>query len=234
MFTYYEALEFLGKREKRKIKPGLERIERILQNLDNPHKDKKIIHIAGTKGKGSTSTFISNLLISHKFKVGLYTSPHLQSFRERISINKKLIESKYFGEMVYRIKEIYEKDAYFNTIGEPSMFEILTSLAFKYFDDKKVDFIILETGLGGRFDATNIISDPIVTVITKIDYDHMDILGNTLKEIAFEKAGIIKKERPLVLSKQEKEVLDVILQRANEMYSKVYIEGVDFNTQDIH
>ena len=234
MFTYYEALEFLGKREKRKIKPGLERIERILQNLDNPHKDKKIIHIAGTKGKGSTSTFISNLLISHKFKVGLYTSPHLQSFRERISINKKLIESKYFGEMVYRIKEIYEKDAYFNKIGEPSMFEILTSLAFKYFDDKKVDFIILETGLGGRFDATNIISDPIVTVITKIDYDHMDILGNTLKEIAFEKAGIIKKERPLVLSKQEKEVLDVILQRANEMYSKVYVEGVDFNTQDIH
>jgi len=115
MFTYYEALEFLGKREKRKIKPGLERIERILQNLDNPHKDKKIIHIAGTKGKGSTSTFISNLLISHKFKVGLYTSPHLQSFRERISINKKLIESRYFGEMVYRIKEIYEKDAYFNT-----------------------------------------------------------------------------------------------------------------------
>ncbi|MGQ9845663.1 MAG: bifunctional folylpolyglutamate synthase/dihydrofolate synthase, partial [Caldisericia bacterium] len=233
MFTYYDALEFLGKREKRKIKPGLERIERILKNLDNPQNNKNIIHIAGTKGKGSTSIFITNLLISHGFKVGLYTSPHLQSFRERISINKKFIESKIFGELVYKIKEIYEKDTYFNEIGEPTTFEILTSLALKYFNDEKVDFIVLETGLGGRFDATNIISNPIVTVITKIDYDHMDILGNTLKEIALEKAGIIKKDKPVVLSKQEDEVLEVIFTKAKELYSKVYLEGVDFISEDI-
>lgn len=233
MFSYYNALEFLGKREKRKIKPGLERIERILKNLDNPQNNKNIIHIAGTKGKGSTSTFITNLLISHGFKVGLYTSPHLQSFRERISINKKFIESKIFGELVYKIKEIYENDNYFNKIGEPTMFEILTSLSLKYFNDEKVDFIVLETGLGGRFDATNIISNPIVTVITKIDYDHMNILGNTLKEIAFEKSGIIKKNRPLVLSKQENEVLEIIYTKAEELNSKVYLEGVDFFIEDI-
>lgn len=233
MFTYYDALEFLGKREKRKIKPGLERIERILKNLNNPQNNKNIIHIAGTKGKGSTSIFITNLLISHGFKVGLYTSPHLQSFRERISINKKFIESKIFGELVYKIKDIYEKDNYFNEIGEPTIFEILTSLALKYFNDEKVDFIVLETGLGGRLDATNIISNPIVTVITKIDYDHMDILGNTLKEIAFEKAGIIKKDKPLVLSKQEDEVLEVIYKKAKELNSKVYLEGVDFIYEDI-
>lgn len=234
MFTYFDALEFLGKRERRKIKPGLERIDRILKNLDNPHENKKIIHIAGTKGKGSTSIFITNLLISHGFKVGLYTSPHLQSFRERISINKKFIESKIFGEMVYKIKEIYEKDTYFNEIGEPTIFEILTALSFKYFNDKNVDFMVLETGLGGRFDATNIISNPLITVITKIDYDHMDILGNTLREIAFEKAGIIKKDRPLVLSKQKNEVLEVIIKRAKELYSKVYIEGVDFVSDNIY
>jgi len=234
MFTYFDALEFLGKRERRKIKPGLERIDRILKNLGNPHENKKIIHIAGTKGKGSTSIFITNLLISHGFKVGLYTSPHLQSFRERISINKKFIESKIFGEMVYEIKEIYEKDTYFNEIGEPTIFEILTALSFKYFNDENVDFIVLETGLGGRFDATNIISNPLVTVITKIDYDHMDILGNSLKEIAFEKAGIIKKDRPLVLSKQENEVLEVIIKRADELYSRVYIEGVDFVSENIY
>jgi len=233
MFTYFDALEYLGRREKRKIKPGLERIDRILKNLGDPQKDKKIIHIAGTKGKGSTSIFITNLLMSHGFKVGLYTSPHLQSFRERISINKKFIESKFFGEIVEKIKDIYENDDYFKEIGEPTMFEILTALSFKYFDDEKVDFIVLETGLGGRFDATNVISDPVVTVITKIDYDHMDILGNSLKEIAFEKAGIIKKEKPLVLSKQEKEVFDVIIKRADELFSKVYIESSDFNTKDI-
>ncbi|MGC8943698.1 MAG: bifunctional folylpolyglutamate synthase/dihydrofolate synthase [Caldisericia bacterium] len=233
MFTYFDALEYLGRKEKRKIKPGLERIDRIVKKLGDPQKDKKIIHIAGTKGKGSTSIFLTNLLMSHGFKVGLYTSPHLQSFRERISINKKFIESKYFGEMVEKIKEIYKNDDVFKEIGEPTMFEILTALSFKYFDDEKVDFIVLETGLGGRFDATNIISSPVVTVITKIDYDHMDILGNSLKEIAFEKAGIIKKERPLVLTKQEKEVFDVIIKRADELFSKVYIEGVDFNTKDI-
>ncbi|MGB9843272.1 MAG: bifunctional folylpolyglutamate synthase/dihydrofolate synthase [Caldisericia bacterium] len=233
MFTYFDALEYLGRKEKRKIKPGLERIDRIVKKLGDPQKDKKIIHIAGTKGKGSTSIFLTNLLMSHGFKVGLYTSPHLQSFRERISINKKFIESKYFGEMVEKIKEIYKNDDVFKEIGEPTMFEILTALSFKYFDDEKVDFIVLETGLGGRFDATNVISSPVVTVITKIDYDHMDILGNSLKEIAFEKAGIIKKERPLVLTKQEKEVFDVIIKRADELFSKVYIEGVDFNTKDI-
>lgn len=233
MFTYYDALEFLGKRERRKIKPGLERIERLLSKLNNPHENKNIIHIAGTKGKGSTSIFITNLLISHGYKVGLYTSPHLQSFRERISINKEFIPTKYFGEMVYKIKEIYENDKIFNEIGEPTLFEILTSLAFQYFHDENVDFIVLETGLGGRFDATNVITNPLVTVITKIDYDHMDILGNTLKEIAFEKAGIIKNSRPLVLSEQDDEALEVILNRAKELYSKVYLEGVDFEAFNI-
>jgi dihydrofolate synthase/folylpolyglutamate synthase len=233
MLSYFDALEYLGKRERRAIKPGLERIGRLLEKLDNPHLNKKIIHIAGTKGKGSTSTFITNLLISHGFKVGLYTSPHLQCFRERISVNKKLIESKYFGEYVYKIKEIYENDPIFNEIGNPTLFEILTALAFKYFNDENVDFIVLEVGLGGRLDATNIIDSPIVSIITTIDLDHTEILGNTIKEIAYEKSGIIKNNRPVVTSKQRDEATEVILKKAKEKNSKVYIEGVDFVNYDI-
>ncbi|MDI6861311.1 MAG: folylpolyglutamate synthase/dihydrofolate synthase family protein [Caldisericia bacterium] len=228
MFTYFEALEFLGRRERKVIKPGLERIKRLLEILGNPHKNKKIIHIAGTKGKGSTGVFITNLLISHGFKVGLYTSPHLQCFRERISINKKLIESRYFGENIFKIKDIYENDPIFKEIGEPTLFEILTALAFKYFEENNVDFIVLEVGLGGRLDATNIIDKPLVSIITTIDYDHTEILGNTIKEIAFEKAGIIKENSPIVTSKQREEAIEVIKNKAKELNSKIYIEGIDF------
>lgn len=228
MFTYFEALEFLGRRERKVIKPGLERIKRLLEILGNPHKNKKIIHIAGTKGKGSTAVFITNLLISHGFKVGLYTSPHLQCFRERISINKKLIESRYFGENIFKIKDIYENDPIFKEIGEPTLFEILTALAFKYFEENNVDFIVLEVGLGGRLDATNIIDKPLVSIITTIDYDHTEILGNTIKEIAFEKAGIIKENSPIVTSKQREEAIEVIKNKAKELNSKIYIEGIDF------
>lgn len=234
MSIYFEALEFLGKRERRGIKPGLERIGRLLQHLDNPHLNKNIIHIAGTKGKGSTAIFMANLLISHGFRVGLYTSPHLQCFRERISINKKLIESKYFGEYVFIIKKFYEIDPKFKEIGYPTLFEILTALAFKYFHDQNVDFIVLEVGLGGRLDATNIIEKPLISIITTIDYDHMDILGNTISQIAFEKAGIIKRDRPLVVSKQREEAMEVILKRANEENAKVYIEGVNFENYNIN
>lgn len=234
MFTYFEALEFLGKRERRGIKPGLERIERLLKSLGNPHLNKKIIHIAGTKGKGSTAIFMTNLLMAHGFKVGLYTSPHLQCFRERISIDKKLIESKYFGENIFNIKEIYESDPIFKEIGEPTLFEILTALAFKYFDENNVDFIVLEVGLGGRLDATNIIENPLVSIITTIDYDHTEILGNTIREIAFEKAGIIKEKSPLVVSKQRDEAMEVIINRAKELNSNVFIEGKDFTTYDIN
>ncbi len=234
MFSYFEALEFLGRRERRGIKPGLERIERLLENLGNPHLNKKVIHIAGTKGKGSTSVFITNLLISHGFKVGLYTSPHLQCFRERISVNKKLIESKYFGEYIYKIKEIYENDKIFKEIGEPTLFEILTALAFRYFEDEKVDYIVLEVGLGGRLDATNIVRDPLVSIITPIDLDHTEILGKTIKEIAFEKSGIIKKNRPVITSKQKEEALEVIIKKTKEENSELFIESVDFTTYNIN
>jgi len=234
MFSYFDALEFLGKRERRAIKPGLERIKRLLDALGNPQLNKKIIHIAGTKGKGSTSIFVTNLLMAHGFKVGLYTSPHLQCFRERISINKRLIESKYFGENIYLLKEIYEKDDKFKELGEPTLFEILTALAFKYFDENKVDFIVLEVGLGGRLDATNVVKDPLVSIITKIDYDHMDILGYKIEEIAFEKAGIIKEYSDVVIANQRDEAKNVILNRAKEMNSKVYIEGVDFKSYNIN
>ncbi|MCX8095016.1 MAG: bifunctional folylpolyglutamate synthase/dihydrofolate synthase [Caldisericia bacterium] len=234
MFSYFEALEFLGKRERRGIKPGLERIERLLNALNNPHLNKNIIHIAGTKGKGSTATFITNLLISHGFKVGLYTSPHLQCFRERISINKQLIESKYFGENIFEIKKIYENDSKFSDIGEPTLFEILTALAFKYFDENNVDFIVLEVGLGGRLDATNVIEKSLVSIITTIDYDHMEILGNTLKQIAFEKAGIIKKNCPIVVSKQREEAMEVIINRSKELNSEIFIEDKDFKVFNIN
>lgn len=231
MFSYVEALDFLGSRKRKVIKPGLERIKLLLKILDNPQKGKKIIHVAGTKGKGSTCVFISNILSHHGYRVGLFLSPHLQCFRERISINGKFIPAKEFGKYIWEIKNIYEREEKFKEIGEPTLFEILTAISFYYFHKNDVDFIVLETGLGGRLDATNVVLNPLVSVITPIGFDHMNILGDTIERVSFEKAGIIKKRRPVVLSKQREEALKVILNKSIECESQIYLEGRDFSTQ---
>ncbi len=233
MFSYVEALDFLGARKRRTIKPGLDRIKLLLNILGNPEKGKRVIHVAGTKGKGSTCVFISRLLSYHGYKVGLFLSPHLQCFRERISINGNFISAKEFGRYIWEIKNIYEKEDKFKEIGEPTLFEILTAISLHYFHKNNVDFVVLETGLGGRLDATNVVANPLTSVITPIGFDHMDILGDTIEKISFEKAGIIKRRRPVILSEQEERALKVIIDKGRECNSKIYMAGRDFSTRII-
>ena len=233
MFSYVEALDFLGARKRRTIKPGLDRIKLLLNILGNPEKGKRVIHVAGTKGKGSTCVFISRLLSYHGYKVGLFLSPHLQCFRERISINGNFISAKEFGRYIWEIKNIYEKEDKFKEIGEPTLFELLTAISLHYFHKNNVDFVVLETGLGGRLDATNVVANPLTSVITPIGFDHMDILGDTIEKISFEKAGIIKRRRPVILSEQEERALKVIIDKGRECNSKIYMAGRDFSTRII-
>ena len=186
--------------------------------LDNPHKKFKSIHIAGTNGKGSTAHIISSILQEEGYKVGLYTSPHLKDFRERIRINGKMISEKNVINFVSQNKNKFEKI-------KMSFFEYTVALAFNHFANN-VDIAIIETGLGGRLDSTNIIN-PEVSIITNIGYDHINLLGNTLEKIAFEKAGIIKKSVPVVIGRIQKETKNIFLETADKMgapisFSKKY------------
>lgn len=195
------------------IKPGLERISRILEKIGNPQDNFISIHIAGTNGKGSVSSMIASILFSSGYKVGLYTSPHIIGFNERIKINGKEIDDEYlinYAELL--LKESQSEEITF--------FEITTALAFKYFSDNNVDVAVIETGMGGRFDATNIIN-PILSIITSISFDHQQYLGNTIKEIAFEKAGIIKPNTPTVTLNKNPEVMEVIRNKCLEMNSRL-------------
>ncbi len=201
------------------IKPGLFRIVKILKKLGNPHKRYPTIHIAGTNGKGSTCAILSSLLTEHNLKTGLYTSPHLFRVNERFKINNQDVSDEELLEMLKILKKHTEEPI--------TYFELTTALAFLYFAEKKVDIAVIETGLGGRLDATNVIF-PEASIITTIGFDHTKYLGNTLEKIAFEKAGIIKRERPLVLGKIQKEPLKVILNRAKALYSKTFLLDEDF------
>ena len=178
------------------------------QYLDNPHKQFKSIHVAGTNGKGSTSHMIASVLQEGGYKVGLYTSPHLKDFRERIKVNGKPISKIGVINFIKRNQSFLEKE-------KLSFFEMTVGLAFDHFAREHVDIAVVEVGLGGRLDSTNIIL-PEVSVITNIGYDHMQMLGETLPKIAFEKAGIIKKGIPVVISEKQKEVHDVFLKLATE------------------
>ncbi len=166
------------------MKLGLENILNLLEQIGNPHKNLKTVHVAGSNGKGSTASFIASILMEAGYKVGIYTSPHFVKYNERIRINGIMIDDEYVAKFVNGLEDYIEKQ-------NPTFFEITTALAFKYFDDQKVDYAVIETGLGGRLDATNVI-DPIASVITSISLEHTEHLGNTIEKIASEKAGIIK------------------------------------------
>ena len=228
MITYTEALSYIYDLTKYGIKLGLENIKYLLFLLGDPHKKLKIIHIAGTNGKGSTCSLISSVLQSDGYKVGLYTSPHLVDFTERIKINSKQIDRKKVSELLERIKPYIEKVANTPSYGHPTFFEVITSMAFLYFFEEQIDFLVLETGLGGRLDATNI-CEPLISVITHVDYDHMDKLGNSLKEIAREKGGIIKSGGIVITSKQYDEAYNEIKKIANEKNSLIYSTGKEIN-----
>ncbi|HEU4717283.1 MAG TPA: Mur ligase family protein, partial [Bacteroidia bacterium] len=180
----------------------------ICEALHHPEKKFRSLHIAGTNGKGSTSHLLAAVLQEAGYKTGLYTSPHLKDFRERIRINGKMIPKNYVVDFVQKNKKLFEKT-------EPSFFEWTVGLAFEFFAEKKVDIAVIETGLGGRLDSTNVVT-PVCSVITNISYDHTNLLGNTLRKIAKEKAGIIKKNIPVVIGETQDEVKSVFLLKAKK------------------
>ncbi|WBW99370.1 bifunctional folylpolyglutamate synthase/dihydrofolate synthase [Oceanirhabdus sp. W0125-5] len=212
--NYSEAMEFLNSSSKFGWKLGLERITKMLELLGNPHKGLKFIHIAGTNGKGSTTAMISSVLMEAGYKTGMYTSPFIETFGERIQVDGKNITEDKIAEYMLKIKNVSKHMSEYD-LGEITYFEIVTAIGFLYFKDMKIDIGVIEVGLGGRFDATNVI-DPILTIITSISYDHTHILGNSLSEIAFEKAGIIKEGVPLVLYPVVEEAYNTIKKVANE------------------
>jgi len=219
--SYSDTVNYIYNLQKHGIKFGLRNITRLVSILGNPHKSFPSVHVAGTNGKGSTSAFIASLLKISGLKVGLFTSPHLVSFTERIRVNSEEITEH---EVMSLTEEIRSKVVDFS----PTFFEVVTALAFLYFQRKRIDIAVIEVGMGGRLDATNILM-PEVSVITCIDYDHREYLGDTLSEIAYEKAGIIKDSIPVVVSSQAPGVLEVIEAKAKEKNSEVYLYGRDFS-----
>ncbi|ANW98102.1 bifunctional folylpolyglutamate synthase/dihydrofolate synthase [Thermoclostridium stercorarium subsp. thermolacticum DSM 2910] len=212
---YIESLEGLGSRS------GLKRIKALTERLGNPQEHLKFIHVAGTNGKGSTSAFISSILSCAGYSTGLYISPHLQRYNERISINGQEISDEELFKYTWRIKNVIDEMVK-EGLEHPTVFEVITAMAFLYFYEKGCDAVVLEVGLGGRLDATNVISDSLVSVITKISLDHTEILGNTVAEIAYEKAGIIKQNGRVVTYPQEKAALDVIESVCRQRNAELY------------
>lgn len=228
--NYNEALQFIHESHKFGMRLGLDNIKKLLELLGDPQNNLKIIHVAGTNGKGSTCSFISSILKESGYKVGLYTSPFLETFTERIRVNGENIREEEVGKIVSLIKEKIEimvSEGY----SYPTEFEIVTAMAFYYYNQEKVDFVALEVGLGGRYDATNVIDKPVVSAITSISLDHTGILGDTLAKIAFEKGGIIKEDCPTIVYPQKEEASEVIKNICAEKKSK-YIE-CDFKNIEI-
>ncbi|HMJ68353.1 MAG TPA: folylpolyglutamate synthase/dihydrofolate synthase family protein [Cyclobacteriaceae bacterium] len=198
-------------------KPDLHNTIALLEILGNPEKKFKSVHIAGTNGKGSSSHMLASIFKCAGYKTGLYTSPHLKEFTERIRIDGREMEQPFVIDFVNRIRPAIEKI-------QPSFFEITVAMAFEYFALKKVDIAVIEVGLGGRLDATNVIT-PLVSLITNISFDHKDLLGNTLQKIAFEKAGIIKKGIPVVISETQSDTYAVFVEKARQQKSPVVFAG---------
>ncbi len=206
-------------------KPGLDNTIRLMNAMKNPQKGFISIHIAGTNGKGSVSHLIAAVLQSAGYKTGLYTSPHLVDFGERIKINGKMINPQYVIDFVEENKDLF-------AIVQPSFFEATMAMAFSYFYDEQVDIAVIETGLGGRLDSTNII-EPILSVITNISFDHVAFLGDSLEKIAYEKAGIIKKNTPVVIGECQPETFPVFERKAKEEGSSLKLSKEIFkNTGD--
>jgi dihydrofolate synthase / folylpolyglutamate synthase len=204
---------------------SLERMEKLLSLLGNPHKKLATAHIAGTKGKGSTATMLARMLEANDYSVGLYTSPHVVDLHERIAINGRNITDSELLGLINRIYAPVEKMAKDNA---PTFFELFTAMAFMYFIDKKVDIAVIETGLGGRLDSTNVI-EPAVVGITSISIDHQNLLGNTIDSIAREKAGVIKKGIPVVTVTQDPVAMKEIKKAATAVKAPLMVTGKDID-----
>lgn len=215
--SYNEAVTALTSQGKFHISLGLDRIGKVLEFLGNPQDSLKVIHVAGTNGKGSTCAMLSSILSEAGYKTGFYSSPHLVEYTERIKINGNEISKQDFAELVFKVIQTADRANIHVT-----EFEILTAAAFLYFMEQSADYVFLETGLGGRLDATNVVKKPILTIITSIDFDHVDRLGNTIEQITYEKAGIIKENVPIITLKNNNG-LDIIKNISDQNNSKLVL-----------
>ena len=209
----YAQLPVFHRVGKKAFKPGLDNIQQLADRIGNPQDHFKSLHIAGTNGKGSSSHFMASILQEQGFRVGLYTSPHLKSFTERIKVNGQEVSKDW-------VVDFFMKNQSLIADIKPSFFEWTVLMTFAYFHEQKVDYAIIETGLGGRLDSTNIIQ-PLATYITNIGYDHQDILGDTLAEIASQKAGIIKWETPVLISEYQDEIANVFVEEAKRQKAPI-------------
>ena len=213
-YNYEEVINIIQNTRRFGKFTGYEVSKRMLEQLGNPQESTPFVHIAGTNGKGSTTAFLCEILKQAGKKVGMFTSPHLVTFEERIRINGIYISKEDVTRIGNQLLEM-EFDV------PPTMFDYCLCMAVLYFKEQKCDLMVMETGIGGRFDSTNALGTPVVSVITKIGFDHMAILGNTLEEIAYEKAGIIKKGVPVVLQRQDESVCRVIANYVYEVNSSL-------------
>ncbi|MFT8320545.1 MAG: folylpolyglutamate synthase/dihydrofolate synthase family protein [Bacillus sp. (in: firmicutes)] len=225
--TYEEALNWIHSRLRLGIKPGLTRMNMMMEKLNFPEKQIKTVHVGGTNGKGSTVTYLRCILEEAGLTVGTFTSPYIEQFNERISVNGIPIADEEIRELANRMYPIVKEMDQLE-IGGPTEFEIITAMSLYYFAYvHKVDIVLYEVGLGGRFDSTNIIS-PLLSIITSIGLDHTAILGNTYAEIAFEKAGIIKKNTPIITAVKQKEAEEVIIKKATDETAPIYLLNKHF------
>lgn len=229
---YSEVIDYLYSRLPMFTRDGASAFKKDLTNtlllcqaLGNPHRHLKAIHIAGTNGKGSSSHMLASILQTAGYQTGLYTSPHLLDFRERIKVNGQTVPQQFVIDFIQKNKALIEQI-------KPSFFEVTVVMAFQYFYDMQVDVAIIETGLGGRLDSTNIIS-PILSLITNIGYDHMNMLGNTMAEIAREKAGIIKQNTPVVISERQHDIDQLFVTYATEKKAPIYFANDEWSVNDV-
>ncbi len=206
-------LPFYQSQGSKAYKPGLDNIRSFVDHLNINIQDIKLIHIGGTNGKGSTCAYLSSIIQESGYRVGTFTSPHFFDYRERIKVNNDKIEKGFISKFIITNRDIIEK-------LELTFFELSFGMSLSYYIEKNVDYAIIEVGLGGRLDATNIIN-PILSVITNISYDHTEILGNTLKKIAFEKAGIIKQNTKVIIGERDKDTENVFIDIANKNFSEI-------------
>lgn len=223
---YEECLEYMESLQGVGIRPGLESIRELCRRLGDPQSGLRFVHIAGTNGKGSVLAYLSSVLRAAGYRVGSYSSPAVFDYRERICVNGRPIPKAALCRWAERIRGIRE-EMLAQTGLEPTAFEVETALAFAYFREKRCDIVVLECGMGGRLDATNLVDNTLAAVITSVGRDHMKFLGNTLTEIAAEKAGILKKGCTTVIMEQEPQVTDVVRERARELGCDFVVSGAE-------
>ncbi len=225
--NYQQALDYIASFGRFGSRPGLERMLWLLERLDHPERSMRFVHVAGTNGKGSTTAFVHGILQAAGYRVGMFTSPYLEAFTNRIGVNGQDIDQGKLASLVLRLQPLLD-EINASELGPITQFEVTTALALCYYRETRVDLVVWEVGLGGRLDATNVVT-PLVSVITNIGMDHTEVLGNTLAEIAGEKAGIIKRGVPLVTAVEEDEAWQVIAGQATDLHAPVWRLGHDFH-----